>query len=96
MLPPSDVLALLSGLQQDLGFACVFISHDLAVVSDLADDVVVLHDGRVVEQGPAGDVLTSPVDAYTRRLLAAAPVADPHEQRARRELWRALAEEAAA
>lgn len=92
----ADVLDLLRALQEELGFACLFISHDLAVVKDLADDVVVLHGGRIVEQGPVGQVLTAPVDPYTRRLLAAAPVADPVEQRARRELWRTLLTEDAA
>jgi len=84
------VLDLLRALQSDLKFACLFISHDLAVVSDLADEVAVLHRGRVVEKGATGDVFDHPRDAYTRRLLAAAPVADPLAQRERRDAWRAL------
>ncbi|AMM22334.1 glutathione ABC transporter ATP-binding protein [Frondihabitans sp. PAMC 28766] len=84
------VLDLLRELQRDLGFACLFISHDLAVVGDLADEVAVMHRGRIVERGPTDDVLRRPQDAYTRRLLAAAPVADPDAQRVRREAWREL------
>ncbi|MCL2794792.1 MAG: ABC transporter ATP-binding protein [Microbacteriaceae bacterium] len=86
----ASVLELLEELQRRHGFACLFISHDLAVVRRLADRVVVLHRGRVVEQGPAAAVLAAPAEAYTRRLLAAAPVADPEAQAARRELWREL------
>jgi peptide/nickel transport system ATP-binding protein len=86
----ASVLDLLQQLQSDLGFACLFISHDLAVVRRLADTVVVLRDGRVVESGPAGAVLEAPTDPYTLRLLAAAPVADPAAQAVRRDAWRAL------
>ncbi|TXN30646.1 dipeptide ABC transporter ATP-binding protein [Lacisediminihabitans profunda] len=84
------VLDLLRELQGRLGFACLFISHDLAVVHELVDEVAVMHRGRIVESGAAALVLRSPADDYTRRLLAAAPVADPVDQRARREAWRAL------
>jgi peptide/nickel transport system ATP-binding protein len=87
----ATVLSLLRELQSSLGFACLFISHDLAVVQELVDDVAVLHDGRIVEIGPASEVLHSPSDRYTQRLLAAAPVADPVAQRARRDAWRSLA-----
>ncbi|HEX6345846.1 ABC transporter ATP-binding protein [Umezawaea sp.] len=84
------VLDLFRSLQAELRFACLFISHDLAVVERLADRVAVLYRGRVVETGPAHDVLTEPLHPYTRRLLAAAPVADPVRQRERREAWLAL------
>ncbi|WP_243063843.1 ABC transporter ATP-binding protein [Humibacter sp. RRB41] len=88
----ASVLDLLQELQRRLGFACLFISHDLAVVRRLADSVVVLRDGRVVERGDAASVLAAPSDPYTKRLLAAAPVADPEAQTARREAWRLLEE----
>ncbi|MFI6763062.1 ABC transporter ATP-binding protein [Micromonospora sp. NPDC050417] len=82
------ILELLRSLQQQFDFACLFISHDLAVVRQLADRVVVMHHGRVVEQGETGTVLHSPTHPYTQRLLAAAPVADPRQQAARRAAWR--------
>jgi peptide/nickel transport system ATP-binding protein len=84
------VLEILTELQDELGFACLFISHDLAVVRQVAHQVGVMHAGRLVEDGPSTQVLTNPDHDYTRRLLAAAPVADPVEQRLRREAWRCL------
>jgi len=82
------ILELLRSLQARFGFACLFISHDLAVVEQLAHRVAVLHRGRIVEQGPTAEVLQAPAHPYTRRLLAAAPVADPSRQVARRAAWR--------
>ncbi|WP_144714682.1 ABC transporter ATP-binding protein [Curtobacterium pusillum] len=83
------VLDLLAELQQDFGFGMLLVSHDLAVVRQLADEVVVLRNGRVVERGTTDAVLDHPQQDYTRMLLAAAPVADPVRQAARREAWRA-------
>ncbi|MEU4519137.1 ABC transporter ATP-binding protein [Amycolatopsis sp. NPDC024027] len=84
------ILDLLRELRREFGFACLFISHDLAVIEQLADRVAVMHRGHVVEQGPVKEVLTAPAHPYTRRLLSAAPVADPEAQRRRREAWRQL------
>lgn len=84
------VLEMLQELQRDFNFACLFVSHDLAVVDMLADAVVVMKSGEAVEQGMVEDVLHAPTHDYTRRLLAAAPVPDPHEQAERREAWRLL------
>ncbi|MFZ7087019.1 dipeptide ABC transporter ATP-binding protein [Curtobacterium sp. RRHDQ10] len=84
------VLELLASLRERFGFACLLVSHDLAVVRQLADRVVVLRQGRIVEQGPAATVLRDPADPYTRMLLAAAPVADPARQAVRRAAWREL------
>ncbi|WIE82420.1 ABC transporter ATP-binding protein [Curtobacterium sp. MCPF17_021] len=83
------VLDLLAGLQREFGFGMLLISHDLAVVRQLADQVIVLRDGRIVERGNTDAVLDDPQQDYTRMLLAAAPVADPVRQAARREAWRA-------
>ncbi|MCU1530141.1 MAG: glutathione transporter ATP-binding protein [Frondihabitans sp.] len=80
----AHVLDTLRGLQANLGFACLFISHDLAVVDSLADRVAVLNHGRLVEEASRADLFTRPRDDYTRTLLAAAPVPDPVFQRARR------------
>ena len=84
------VLEMLQDLQRDFNFACLFVSHDLAVVDMLADAVVVMRSGKAVEQGMVETVLHSPTHDYTKRLLAAAPVPDPHEQAVRREAWRLL------
>lgn len=81
----SRVLELLKELQENLGFSCLFISHDLAVVEMLADKVVVLRQGRVVESGPTRQVLHNPEDEYTKRLVAAAPIPDPQVQQLRRK-----------
>jgi peptide/nickel transport system ATP-binding protein len=84
------VLELFAELQESLGFACLFISHDLAVVDLLADRIAVLHRGKLVEEGTGEEVLGAPREEYTRRLLASLPVPDPAEQAERREAWRAL------
>lgn len=73
----AEVLELFASLQRRLGFACVFISHDLAVVNKVADQVAVLRAGKVVESGPAARVFGDPAHEYTRRLLDAVPVPDP-------------------
>ena len=78
------VLEVLGELQDDLGFACLFVSHDLAVVQHFAERVVVMRQGVVEEQGTTGTTLLHPATDYTRRLLAAVPVPDPVLQRQRR------------
>jgi peptide/nickel transport system ATP-binding protein len=80
----ASILELFLDLQRRLRFACLFISHDLAVVDMLANRVAVMHRGKIVEQGSRAAVFGSPQEDYTRRLLAAAPVPDPVEQRERR------------
>ncbi|BAW10163.1 ABC transporter ATP-binding protein [Nocardia seriolae] len=79
----AKVLELFADLQRECGWACLFISHDLAVVDQLADRIVVLRNGAVVEQGDNDDILRRPREEYTRRLVAAVPVPDPVEQRRR-------------
>ncbi|RII43494.1 ABC transporter ATP-binding protein [Galactobacter valiniphilus] len=81
----ATVLEMLKEIQADFGFACLFVSHDLAVVDHLADNVVVMKRGQVVEQGPTEQVLHFPQEDYTKELLAAAPVPDPDAQKVRRE-----------
>ncbi|MEZ5133182.1 MAG: ABC transporter ATP-binding protein [Mycobacterium sp.] len=78
------VLRLLRELQAEHGFACLFISHDLAVVEELSDRIAVMQSGRLVECGPARSVLNNPAQPYTARLIAAVPVPDPTEQAHRR------------
>ncbi|MFF4826259.1 dipeptide ABC transporter ATP-binding protein [Streptomyces sp. NPDC001312] len=78
------VLEVITELQGELGFACLFVSHDLAVVQHFAQRVVVMRAGRIEEQGSTGTTLLHPETDYTRRLLAAVPVPDPVVQRGRR------------
>lgn len=84
------VLDLFDELQRELGFAALFISHDLAVVDMLADRIGVLYRGRLVEEGTGAEVLGAPQHPYTQRLLASLPVPDPDEQAARRAEWNRL------
>ncbi|MDQ1571531.1 MAG: peptide/nickel transport system ATP-binding protein ddpF, partial [Actinomycetota bacterium] len=89
----AKVLELFSELQKELGFAALFISHDLAVVDLLADRIAVLYQGKLVEEGTGAEVLVAPKHPYTQRLLASLPVPDPVEQAERRETLRALRNE---
>lgn len=82
----AKVLELFQNLQQEMGFACLFVTHDLAVVDVLADHICVMRRGRIVEQGTRDQILRNPQDPYTQRLLAAVPLPDPEKQRERREL----------
>lgn len=78
-------LDLLQELQVKLNFACLFISHDLAVVDILAHRIAVMQNGILVEVGDRDQILQHPKSDYTRRLISAVPVPDPAEQRIRRE-----------
>ncbi|MGW2095143.1 dipeptide ABC transporter ATP-binding protein [Promicromonospora sukumoe] len=69
----ADIVEVLVRLQAELGLTYVFVSHDLALVRQLADTVSVLHRGRVVEAGPVEDIFASPAEPYTRRLLSSIP-----------------------
>jgi len=86
----AKVLELFADLQRDLGFAALFISHDLAVVDMLSDRIAVLYKGKLVEEGIGSDVLGNPQHPYTQRLLASLPVPNPREQAERREALRLL------
>ncbi|MYM20814.1 ATP-binding cassette domain-containing protein [Brevibacterium sp. 5221] len=85
----AGVLELLRELHDERAFASLFISHDLAVIEQIAAHVVVLRGGAVVESGGAEQVLRRPTSDYTRELISAAPVADPIAQARRREAARA-------
>src|SRR5205814_1872762 len=76
----AQILKLIRDLQRNRNMAVMFITHDFGVVADIADQVVVLRHGKVVEQGLADDVLLRPQHAYTRALLAAVPTMQPPQR----------------
>jgi len=79
----AQVLNILADLQSELGLAYLFISHDLSVVKHIADDVMVMYLGKVVEAGPAEVVFKRPRHPYTEALLSATPIADPGHKKER-------------
>ncbi|MDE3122656.1 MAG: dipeptide ABC transporter ATP-binding protein [Paracoccaceae bacterium] len=79
----AQVLNILSDLQQEFGLAYVFISHDLSVVRHIADDILIMYLGRVVEHGTAAEVFAHPQHPYTAALLSATPVAEPRKDKRR-------------
>lgn len=87
------VLELFQNLQQEHGFACLFISHDLAVIEILCSRIAVMSKGELVEVGSTDEIVNHPKENYTQRLLAAVPVPDPAAQKVRRERRDALLEE---
>jgi oligopeptide transport system ATP-binding protein len=80
----AQIVNLLDDLQDELGLAYVFVAHDIGVVRHISDRIAVMHNGKIVEQGAADQVCEQPSDPYTKTLLAAVPVPDPRESRARR------------
>ena len=91
----AKVLELFKRLQAEIGFACLFITHDLAVVDMLADRIMVMHKGQIVEHGDAGQIMQHPENPYTKKLLGSLPVPDPREQQQHRaHLHELLAQEA--
>jgi len=79
----AQIVNLLDDLQHELGLTYLFVAHDIGVVRHVSDRIAVMHDGKIVEQGAADRVCEQPSDPYTKTLLAAVPVPDPRESRAR-------------
>jgi len=82
----ASILNLLRDLQDDMGFSCLFITHDLATVEFLCDRVAVMHLGKLVEVAPRAALFREPQHPYTQALLSAAVVPDPEAQRSRRRV----------
>lgn len=79
----AQILNLLRDLQEQLGLTYLFIGHDLSVIRHISDAIAVMYLGRIVEIGPADDILNTPVHPYTRALLSAVPTIEPHNKRQR-------------
>ncbi|MGS4945951.1 ABC transporter ATP-binding protein [Meridianimarinicoccus sp. RP-17] len=77
----AQVLDLMAGLQRDLGMAMIFITHDLGVIAQVADEVAVMYLGTIVEQGPVRQLLKTPAHPYTQGLIAAIPRLDRIDNR---------------
>jgi oligopeptide transport system ATP-binding protein len=81
----AQIVNLLDDLQDELGLTYLFVAHDIGVVRHISDRIAVMHEGKIVEAGSADQVCEHPRDEYTKKLLAAVPIADPRESRARRQ-----------
>ena len=79
----ASILNLISDLQRDMGFSCLFITHDLSVVEHISDTIAVMYLGKVVERASRRELFSDPQMPYTQSLLTAAPVPDPVAQRGR-------------
>jgi oligopeptide transport system ATP-binding protein len=82
----SQILNLILKLCRELGLTMIFISHDISVVKYISDRIAVMYLGRLVELGPAADVVEKPLHPYTRALVSAVPVPDPQVERTRRRI----------
>jgi len=80
----AQIVNLLDDLQDEFGLTYLFVAHDIGVVRHISDRIAVMHDGKIVEEGTADQVCETPRDDYTKKLLAAVPIPDPRESRARR------------
>ena len=81
----AQIVNLLDELQDEFGLTYLFVAHDIGVVRHVSDRIAVMHEGKIVEEGTADQVCERPVDAYTKKLLAAVPIPDPRESRERRQ-----------
>jgi oligopeptide transport system ATP-binding protein len=81
----AQIVNLLDDLQDELGLTYLFVAHDIGVVRHISDRIAVMHNGKIVETGTADQVCEQPSDPYTQQLLAAVPIPDPRESRARRQ-----------
>jgi ABC-type oligopeptide transport system ATPase subunit len=82
----SQILNLLGDLQDEMGLAYLFISHDMAVIHHICDRIAVMYNGRIVEEGSRDEIISSPKHEYTQALLSAVPEADPRGRKQRIKL----------
>ena len=80
----AQIVNLMKDLQDEFDLTYIFVAHDIGVVRHVSDRIAVMNEGKIVEEGPAERVCSQPADAFTKTLLAAVPIPDPKESRARR------------
>jgi oligopeptide transport system ATP-binding protein len=81
----AQIVNLLDDLQDEFGLTYLFVAHDIGIVRHISDNIAVMNNGKIVEQGTADQVCEHPSDPYTKKLLEAVPIPDPRESRARRQ-----------
>jgi oligopeptide/dipeptide ABC transporter ATP-binding protein len=79
----SQILNLMMDLQQEFNLSYLFIAHDLAVVKHISDRIAIMYLGKIVELGPADEIFRNPIHAYTKALISAIPLPEPHSKRER-------------
>ena len=79
----AQIVNLLADLQDEMGLSYLFVAHDISIVRHVSDRIVVMHGGKIVEQGDADQICDRPSDEYTRTLLASVPIPDPREAHAK-------------
>ena len=82
----AQILELMQSLQEKLGMAIIMITHDLGVVADMADDIIVMYAGKIVEKGSSDDIFYHPHHPYTWALMNSVPIADPQASRQRKKI----------
>jgi peptide/nickel transport system ATP-binding protein len=82
----ANVLEIFKQLQEEFGFACLFVTHDLAVVEMVASRLIVMSEGKIVETGSTEQILHDPQQEYTKKLISAVPIPDPIRQKERRHM----------
>lgn len=82
----AQIITLLQELQKEMGLGLIFIAHDLAVVRQISHKVMVMYLGRIMEQAPVDDLFARPLHPYTKALMSAVPVPDPHVERSRNRI----------
>lgn len=88
----AGVLDLLSRLSREVNFTCLYISHDLSVMANISQKIMIMYLGRIVEKGPTSELIENPIHPYTKALISAVPVPDPFSERVSPEIKGGISE----